>query len=47
MLKKAVCVCVCVCECKQSLLHLEIAQRPRSRLVAFVTIFEVRHTVFT
>ena len=36
---------LCVCVCKQSLGHLKIAQRPRSRLVAFVTIFEVRQIV--
>lgn len=32
-------------QCKQSLVHLKIAQRPRSGLVAFVTVFEVRQTV--
>lgn len=32
-------------QCKQSLVHLKTAQRPRSGLVAFVTVFEVRQTL--
>lgn len=34
-------------QCQQSSLHLKIVQRLRSRLVAFVTILELRQTVFT